>query len=350
MKTFETERCRVLEDLNDLAYEKCIPVSVTLELTLKCNIRCTHCYNFDREAPRPAAEPELSFDEVLPLLDQLRQAGTLFLGLTGGEALVHPRFWDILDEAAARNFAVNVLSNGTLLTESVCDRLTAYPSLWLTSLSVYGARAATHDAVTRSRGSFRRTIDGARRIRDRGGRLLLKFIVMRANAAEVGEMVALADREEIPYSVDTTITGRYDGTMGSLATRVDPPTLAELYQGPLRHLLTARRRDPTDEEFKCNCARVNGAVSSSGDVYPCIAAPWTAGNVRERPFGEIWRNSPVFQSIRGFRIADFKTCSPCPLKRWCHRSPGPAYLLTGDYTSVDPWSCQEAQIIHDILG
>src|SRR6185436_20197766 len=115
--------CGVLEGLHDRAYDACIPLHVTLELTLRCNIRCTHCYNFDRDQPRSGSGPELSLAEIRPLLDDLRRAGTLFLSLTGGEAMVHPRFWEIADEAAARGFAVTVLSNGTLLTDSACARL-----------------------------------------------------------------------------------------------------------------------------------------------------------------------------------------------------------------------------------
>ena len=130
------------EALRRQAFRESIPLNATLEITLRCNLRCVHCYNFDREAPRVSPAPELTFPEICRLLDDLRPLGTLFLSLTGGEAMVHPRFWDILDEAAARSFAVALLSNGTLLTESACDRLAAYPNLWNVSLSVYGARAA----------------------------------------------------------------------------------------------------------------------------------------------------------------------------------------------------------------
>jgi radical SAM protein with 4Fe4S-binding SPASM domain len=191
---------------------------------------------------------------------------------------------------------------------------------------------------------------GARRLRDRGARVGLKFILMKANAAEAGAMIAMADGEGIPYSVDPAITGRYDGTSGSLATRVDAAALEGLYRGPLQPLVGGplRPESMTDDDFKCNCARGNAAVSSTGEVYPCIATPLRAGSIREQRFGEIWASSPVFQRIRGLTIADFKTCAPCDLKRWCRRSPGPAYLLTGDYTAVDPWTCQEAALLKSL--
>jgi radical SAM protein with 4Fe4S-binding SPASM domain len=182
----------------------------------------------------------------------------------------------------------------------------------------------------------------------RGVRVSLKFVLMKANAAEAEAMMALADGEGLEYSIDPTITGRYDGTSGSLSTRVDGATLESLYAGPLKFLIKPGPSDPTDNQFKCNCARGNAAVSSTGEVYPCIATPLRAGSIREKPFTEIWTDSPVFRWIRGLQVADFKTCAPCGLKSWCRRSPGPAYLLTGDYTSVDPWTCQEAAIIKSV--
>lgn len=345
-----SDSCGLLDGLHARAYDRCIPLNVSLELTLRCNIRCTHCYNFDRDAPRPAVGPELSMEEIRALLADLRRAGTLFLALTGGEAMAHPRFWEVADLAAASGFAVLLLSNGTLLTAAACERLACYPNLWGVSLSVYGATPPTHDGVTRSPGSFGRTLAGARRLRDLGVRVELKYVILRANAAEVGAMEALAGREGFEISFDPTVTGRYDGTSGSLATRVDPVTLEALYRGPLRERLQAGRgkADPTDDEFKCNCARGNAAVSATGEVYPCISTPLRAGNIREQGFGEIWERSPVFQWIRGLRVADFKTCAPCGLKAWCRRSPGPAYLVTGDYTGVDPWTCQEAALIRSL--
>src|SRR5439155_9113513 len=137
----------------------------------RCNIPCTHRSTSDRDGARPASGAELSMEEIRALLADLRRAGTLFLSLTGGEAMVHPRFWEIADEAASRGFALEVLSNGTLLTEAACDRLASYANLWGVGLSVYGARAETHDAITQVAGSFERTMSGARRLAARGVRV-----------------------------------------------------------------------------------------------------------------------------------------------------------------------------------
>lgn len=342
--------CGLLEEWGDRSFRDCIPFGVSLELTLRCNLRCVHCYNFDRDRPRPAGgAPELSFEEIVRVLDGLREAGTLFLALTGGEAMAHPRFWDVMDAAAGRNFAVTLLSNGTLLTPDACARLATYPNLWGASLSLYGAAAATHDALTQSAGSFRRTLEGARALRARGVAVWLKFILMRGNAAEAAAMREMADVEDLVYEFDAQLTGRYDGTLGSLAQRVDEAQLRALYEGPLRDLVAGRGDpDPSDDDFKCLCARGNAAVMATGDVYPCIAVPLKAGNVREQAFPAIWKESPVFRWIRGLKRADFKACDPCDLKAWCRRSPSAPTALHGDFTGIDPWTCREAEILRDV--
>jgi radical SAM protein with 4Fe4S-binding SPASM domain len=340
----------LLEGLYDRSYRDCIPLNVALEITLRCNLRCVHCYNFDRNHPPPPSVPELAFGEIVALLDDLRESGTLFLSFTGGEPMSHPRFWDLMDAAAARRFAVILLTNGTLLTEEACGRLAEYRNLLRVSLSLYGATPRTHEDVTRTVGSFRRATDGLRRLKERRVPVTLKFVILRSNASEVEAMTAWAASESLPCVLDASITPCYDGTAGSLRSRVDAGTIEALYRGPLRPLLEKGDPAPPDDGFTCNCARGNAAVSSTGDVWPCIAAPLRAGNVRERSFREIWTGSEVFRHIRGLRLADFKACAPCPLKAWCLRTPGMPLLHQGDYTGADPWTCREAEIIRGILG
>ncbi|HEY5089537.1 MAG TPA: SPASM domain-containing protein, partial [Polyangia bacterium] len=90
------------------------------------------------------------------------------------------------------------------------------------------------------------------------------------------------------------------------------------------------------------------AISSRGEVYPCVSVPWSAGNVREQPFIDIWRGSPVFERIRGLRIADYPSCAPCPDKAYCSRDRGAAYNASGSYTGIDPFVCSAAGLARKI--
>jgi AdoMet-dependent heme synthase len=342
----------VVSRVQSLAYERMIPLNVSLELTLKCNIRCLHCYNFDRDTDGPSScagdagspAPELSLDEIYRVMAELRAAGTLFLSLTGGEVLSSPHLFPVLDRARELNLAVQMLSNGTLLRPGVAARLGGYRNLLGVSISLYGATPEVHDAITQIRGSWRRTLDGAERLRAQGVAVRLKLIAMRPNAQEMGAMRALCEARGFPYLVDLTVTARHDGTRGSLAMRITDEELAELYRGPLRDLLPDGRRAVDEAAFPCNCARGNCAISARGEVFPCVSVPWVAGNVREQSFGEIWRSSPVFERIRGLKIADYSACAPCPDKAFCSRDRGAAYNASGSYTGTDPFVCAAAGV------
>ncbi|HLF95258.1 MAG TPA: radical SAM protein [Planctomycetota bacterium] len=334
---------QVIESVQEWAYANCVPLNAGLELTLKCNIRCLHCYNFDRDVPREPGAPELSPEEILRVMTELREAGCLFLHMTGGEVFVHPRLFEFLDHARRLHLSIQLLSNGTLVRPEIARRLAGYENLLGTSLSLYGATPAVHDSITQVAGSFERTWEGALRLRENGIAVRVKYVVMKQNVHEVDGMLALARERGFPYLIDMTITGRHDKTQGSLATRIDPLEVESLFRGPLREHRPKGAHEVTEEDFPCNCARGNCAVSSTGEVYPCISVPWSAGNVREKPFAEIWRDSPVFRRIRELRLADYPHCAPCDLKRWCSRQRGAAYLASGEYTGIDPWICEAAE-------
>ena len=342
----------LISQVQSWAHANLIPLNASIETTLRCNIRCQHCYNFDRDAAREpcdsGAEPELSADEILGVMTDLRAAGCLFLSLTGGEVLMHPQLFRFLDHARDLNMSVQLLSNGTLLRPGMAKRLSGYPNLLGVSVSVYGATPAVHDGITQVAGSWRRTWDGAARLRALGVAVRVKLIVMRGNAHEAAAMRALATERGLSYLVDLTITSRHDGDGSSLATRVTRDQLETLYRGPLRDLVPTGARAVTEESFPCNCARGNVAISARGDVYPCVSVPLSAGNIRRQSFQEIWTMSPVFQRIRGLKVADYEACAPCPHKAHCSHDRGAAFNASGSYTGVDPFVCATAEIAHAI--
>ena len=339
----------VVTAIQEWAHQRCQPLNATIELTRRCNIRCRHCYNFDRDLPRdPCGDrPELSTAEVVAAISALHQAGCLFLSFTGGEALLHPDLFTFMDHAGRLNMAVQLLTNGLLLRPGMAGELARRPQLLGVSISLYGASPEVHDGITQVPGSFARTWAGARLMRDKGVAVRLKFIVMRGNAHELEAMMAGAEAEAFPFSVDLTVTARHDGGRGSLETRVEPGQLEELYRGPLRPLVRIGPRPPvTSASFACNCARGNCAITAHGDVLPCISVPLVAGNIRERPFAEIWASSPLFRQIRELRLEDYPACAPCPHKAHCSHERGAAVTHSGSYTGTDPLVCARATIVH----
>lgn len=341
-----------LQQIRKRAFQDCIPLNVTLEVTLRCNLRCIHCYNFDRELPYlplKSREEELTDAEVHRILDEIRLEGCTYLALTGGEALVHPSLDDFVRHASASGMMVTIKSNGTLLRPPVVARLTSAGAAAV-DISVYGADAPTHDAFVKMPGAFERTMVGARAARDAGLLVKFNFVVVRGNVEQIGRMTEMATELGIPYGIDTQVTARYDGSRSSLDLRIGREALDRLYRGPLRDLVMG-----VDEErasVQCSCARTVCGISAFGEVYPCIGAPVPSGNLRRQSFADIWRNSPTLNAIRGLRLEDFPACRDCDHMKYCRRSSGVVFSNSGNYTGPEEfggdWVCMEAEIIHEI--
>jgi radical SAM protein with 4Fe4S-binding SPASM domain len=340
----------MVDKLHRRAFEACIPLSVTLELTLRCNLRCVHCYNFDRDLPYlPLAkrEEELSDAELHRIVDEVRAEGCLYLALTGGEAMVHPALFDLVAHGVKDGLVMTVKTNGTLLDEAQAQKLADAGAAGV-EVSLYGASAEIHDGFVKQPGAFARTVSGVRAARAAGLRVKLSFVLVQRNAGEVDRMLALGDELGVAYGVDPQITARYDGSRSSLDLRVDRDTLARLYRGPLRHLVPSATENPTSAQ--CACARSVCGISAFGEVYPCIGAPVPSGSLRRQSFHEVWTTSPALQKIRGLTLDDFPTCRSCDHLGHCRRSSGVIYANTGVYTGPakfgDDWTCMEAEVLH----
>lgn len=153
------------------------------------------------------------------LLLTLRDAGVIWLQITGGEPLIDPHFPFVYERAHELGMQVEILSNGSRLRSNrIFNLLAKYPPTKL-SLSVYGATAETYDGLTRRRGAFDRFTEGLARVV--GARMNLDFslIITRRNAHEQDAMRAWADELGVPYREYANISPTIYGTAEPLPTQ-----------------------------------------------------------------------------------------------------------------------------------
>jgi radical SAM protein with 4Fe4S-binding SPASM domain len=333
--------------LYDIAYRSCTPINVVIETTLRCNLRCVHCYNFDRREPypRPVLGRELATEELCRVIDEVCEAGCVYLSLSGGEPLVHPDLDTLVRRARTHRAFVRVKTNGELLTAERLGRLQEAGVAGY-DVSLYGGRPETHDAFTLEPGSFVATVAGIELARRAGALVRVSICVTRLNYRELADMMEIAERYDCSTGVDLQMTVRHGGDPSPRDLRVDRTVLEELYRGPMAELLAEPDFDP-GRSVQCNCARTMAGISSTGDVYPCIGAPIPCGNVRDASFAEIWQSSSELQRIRGLTLQDFPACEPCALRPHCSRSSGAVWLNTGSYTGAEAWTCADAEVRRD---
>ncbi len=317
----------VLEHVVDGAVASRVPLEVLFEVTHRCNLPCKHCY-----LPDHRDHGELSLDEIRALFDELAAAGTLFLTLTGGEVLSRRDFREIVDAAAARGFAIKILTNATLVSDEIARHWRDAGVLEV-SVSVYGADAATHDAVTDLPGSFARTMAGIERLRAAGLTVALKTPLMTLNGDAARDVHALARAAGMPCRFDVTMTPKNDGGTGPLALQLAHDALADILS---RAPFSAYASEGNVEgPSPCNAGRAYCAIGPTGDVMPCIMMPIAVGNVRTARFADVWREAPLLERLRRLTRADLHRCGTCDVKSACTRCPGLAWQRGQDVDGCD---------------
>ena len=304
-----------------------VPLTVHVDLTYRCNERCEHCY-LDHDD-----HGELTFREICSLLDQLADAGTLFLTLSGGEALLRRDFFDILAYARSLEFCVRVKTNGVLIHAAQADRLRAL-GVHEVQVSLYSHRAEVHDRITKLPGSFARSVAGITAMKASGLRVIIANVLMKGNFQDYGGVRALAASLGVACTIDPTVTPSMDGDRSLLALGVSADQLRDAFHDPdLVGPVDAMCAVPSDADAEdvsdalpCSAGHSACYVSPYGDVFPCVQFPLPTGNVRQQRFLDIWHHSPALAEVRAIRVGDLSTCSQCSHVGSCSRCPGLAYM------------------------
>jgi radical SAM protein with 4Fe4S-binding SPASM domain len=312
-----------------------VPYFALWELTHLCNLKCVMCYN------EPLAEPELTTGECLRILGQLAETGTLRLTFSGGELLTRRDFFEIARAARGLGFALDLKTNGTLITPAIADEIAALAPVQV-DLSLLGATDTTFDEIAGAQGSLRRMLRGAQLLRDRGVRVKLNTLLMDANIAERTSMLDLAAALGVEYEQVLKISPSDSGRSKAAERQLSQAQMA----GALAADNTPfARRSIASSARTCSVGLSSCVISPYGVVYPCVELRTPAGDLRRQPFSDIWRDAPVFRDLRArHSVANLPECRECPLLGYCEgRCAGISWKETGDAYRGHTLACQQAQ-------
>jgi radical SAM protein with 4Fe4S-binding SPASM domain len=326
-----------------------IPLSVHIDLTMRCNEKCVHCYRVIER------RPELTTAELKAVLDDVARAGTLYLTFSGGEVFLRKDLFELVEHARRLHFDVRLKSNALLITPEKAARLREL-AVRQVDISIYSADPAVHDWVTKIP---ERSIQGAVMLRDAGVTVKFNCPLMKQNVGQYTEIRALAERLGVLCGFDPMITAKNDGDRSPTALRITRKDLKTVLHDPALNPAcgTTAPAAPSDDakrgdldEVPCGASHNACYISAYGDVMPCVAMPIACGNVRDTPFGEIWHRSPAMLRVRSIRIRDLHTCSSCAASSFCSRCPGQALVETGDLYGPSPANCEHALARAEVAG
>lgn len=320
---------------------------VAWEVTRACNLSCPYC----RASAGRKAPGELSTARALDALDRFACLGRPLLIVSGGEPLMRPDLFEIIDRAVAMDFPTALATNGTLIDDGLAERLKA-AGLRRVSVSLDYPDARRHDGV-RGEGSFDAALHGIESLKSRGVSFQINMTVGPENADEMGAMCEVAEKMgadafHLFFVVDV---GRARGGRGRLAPgeyeRVlnEAAVLESTCQVPMRITCAPQYRRIRRERglperagrpsAGCMAGRGFLFVSAEGEIKPCGYFDLVVARLEDGPLDQLWRGAEVFRRLRQPETFGGK-CGICVWREPCGGCRARAYAATGDFLREDP--------------
>lgn len=333
----------IFEALREEAVQKQIPLVAHIDLTYRCNLRCVHCYLVAGKK-----KLECSVEEIKGILEQLAEAGTLYLTFSGGEVFLRKDLLEIIKYARKLHFAVRLLTSGTLIDEEMVEEIAeCHPEL--VAFSIYDLDPVIHDAITKKSGSLAKTLKIINALSERNVPIKISSVLMQSNIGGYRRLYNFAKKIGAQFQVDYRITPKTDGSQIPLQYHITDEQVKQVLSNPIFSRENFSDPDPIQRyngvfnEIPCGAAHMSCYISPYGIVTPCVQVPIECGSLREKTFTEIWSNSSELKAFRAIRFSSIPKCAKCDLFAYCRPCPGLNLIETGSLFIPPSRVCKEAE-------
>jgi radical SAM protein with 4Fe4S-binding SPASM domain len=335
-----------------------VPIVGAIEVTRRCPLRCVHCYNNLPLEDREAIRNELTYEEHCRIVDEISEAGCLWLLYTGGEIFLRKDFLDIYTYAKKKGLVVSLFTNGVLLTPEIADRLVEWRPFSI-EITLYGRTEETYERITGIPGSFEKCIRGIRLLLERNLPLKLKTMALTSNKHEIWEMKRFAEEDlGVEFRFDAMINPRIDCAQSPLAFRLspeevmefdlrDPKRLAEWGEFCTRFGGPVHPPDQMDRLYHCGGGVSSFAIDPYGKLSICVLSNGSY-DLRRGPFREGWEG--YLLHLREKKITRHTKCLSCEIKAMCGMCPANGELENRDPEEPVDFLCQVAHLRAKALG
>jgi radical SAM protein len=358
------------------------PFLAIWEVTQSCDLACKHC----RAAAQPIAHPdELTNAEGKALIDQIAAMHIPIFVFTGGDPLKRADVFELISYAAGKGVHVALTPSATpLLTREAIFKLKEAGLVRL-GISLDGSTPEIHDNFRGLPGAYARTIQAIEWANEAGIPIQVHTTISRHNAHDLDSLCALFERlaivmwnvfflvpvgrgqldalpsgeefeqvfakiyelsQRVSFQIKTTEAMHYRRYLlqhnleerkmghGSGHPGSTKPAATAAYE-PGAPISDAQSRTASWATRRVNDGKGFLFISHTGNVYPSGFLPIHAGNIRETSLQEIYRDSPIFKSLRDTGKLEGK-CGACEYKEICGGSRARAYAVTGDPLAQEP--------------
>lgn len=364
MKAPNRNAGRSLSDyLDGKALRKKVPLSGTFELSPVCNFSCKMCYvRKTHQEVLNSPRKILGLNDWLAIARDAREAGMLYLLLTGGEPFLWPDFWTLYEQLVDMGFLVSINTNGSLIDEAAIARFKKRPPHKI-NITLYGANNGTYKQLCGADGVFSR-VDGAIKALI-ANRITVKIncSLTPENAADLDWIIHYAKERGAKLQVATYMFPpiRRDPERYGENERFTPEDSSryllryweqrsgkEAFHSYLQSIVNGYVEppgldegcvDPTDGKIRCHAGRSAFWITWDGWMTPCGLMPEPKVDLKGRRFSDAW--AELTDLAAAIRLSGL--CEKCPSRDICHPCAAIAYAETGQFSGVPTYRCHAVQ-------
>jgi radical SAM protein with 4Fe4S-binding SPASM domain len=285
-----------------------------LHITEKCNLNCAHCYLGEKESK------DLDIKIIKKAVREFSPNGLKVL-VTGGEPLLHSRFWDVIRVASRFPVRLELLSNGTLITRKVARKLAKY--VHGVQISLDGMKAG-HDSM-RGVGCFEKTVEGIKNARE----------VLDVNIATMIHPGNLGEFEELQGFVNEIGATEWNLDIPSLAGNATAKTLPTAVDAARIFKAYGYGMGVHEGDQGFSCGSHICTIDVNGNVSKCGFFAESVGNIEKENLIELWKRvvekfTPRVEALE---------CIGCSVVGECRGGCRYRALVSGDFLGKDPFMC-----------
>ena len=343
------------------------PLQVTWEMTSACHWRASSSRTSARAA-RERERKQVSTAEAFNLIDEVARLHVPLLALTGGDPLLRADLLPVIEFASNRAVRTSLTVLPTpILEPAVIDGLKA-SGLMRVAFWLHGSTPGLNDGYWSVPGSHRRTVENISHCHEVELPVQINTILARRNFHDIEAMIELLTRLDITWwNVFFYVPADREQTEEMLTAEENEQAFAKLYaaskrvhfqikttegQHYQRYVVQQRVRESrgkmnVDDVIAAAPKGLNDSnefvfINHQGDVYPSRFLPLSAGNLTNQTLTEVYRDSPLFVSLRDSSKLKGK-CGRCPVRCICGGSRARAYAVTGDLFAAEPCCAYEPE-------
>lgn len=343
------------------------PLNGTFELTPVCNMNCRMCYVRMSHEEQQAIAPLKTAEEWLSLAAECRDAGMLYLLLTGGEVFLRPDFKTILSGLSKMGFIISINTNGTLITEELVEWLKSNAPCRF-NITLYGASDETYARLCGNPHGYSQATRAIDLLRAAGFLVIINISLTPYNIADLDAMYAFCAERKLQSKIAAYMfpPARKESFVPGENQRFTPEEAAaamariELLQRGREAFLqyNETRTFPVPMDEDCECTTEDGVVRCragrctfwvtwDGKIMPCglFSVEEDTPDVFQTGFTAAWQQ--VLAKTDSIRLP--ARCEACPMRDLCRPCAAVCISESGRFDAVPEYRCQMLRAYPDAI-